>query len=60
LPDNHLRSTPPAPFFEKAGAELASPERKPQAEDVADAVLAALRLPDRALVSELDLRPTNP
>ncbi|MBL8977274.1 MAG: SDR family oxidoreductase [Gemmatimonadetes bacterium] len=29
-------------------------------EDVADAVLAALALPERALVSELDLRPTNP
>lgn len=31
-----------------------------QPEDVADAVLAALALPARALVSELDLRPTNP
>lgn len=30
------------------------------AEDVADTILAALRLPERALVSELDLRPTNP
>lgn len=29
-------------------------------EDVADAVVAALRLPERALVSELDLRPTTP
>ena len=29
-------------------------------EDVADTVLAALALPERALVSELDLRPTNP
>ena len=31
-----------------------------QPEDVADSVLAALRLPDRALVSELDIRPSNP
>lgn len=31
-----------------------------QPEDVADTVLAALALPARALVSELDLRPTNP
>lgn len=29
-------------------------------EDVADTVLAALRLPTRATVSELDVRPTNP
>ncbi|MGE0352419.1 MAG: SDR family oxidoreductase [Gemmatimonadales bacterium] len=29
-------------------------------EDVADTVLAALRLPDRALISELDIRPANP
>jgi NADP-dependent 3-hydroxy acid dehydrogenase YdfG len=29
-------------------------------EDVADVVLATLALPARALVSELDLRPTNP
>jgi 3-oxoacyl-[acyl-carrier protein] reductase len=28
--------------------------------DVADSVLHAIRLPDRALVSELDIRPTNP
>jgi 3-oxoacyl-[acyl-carrier protein] reductase len=48
------------PFFDKSGSELASPERKLQAEDVAATVLAALELPDRALVSELDIRPTNP
>ena len=29
-------------------------------EDVADVVLASLRLPARALVSELDIRPSNP
>jgi 3-oxoacyl-[acyl-carrier protein] reductase len=29
-------------------------------EDVAETVLAAIRLPPRALVSELDVRPTNP
>jgi len=29
-------------------------------EDVAATVLAALALPARALVSELDIRPTNP
>lgn len=31
-----------------------------QPNDVAEAILHALRLPDRALVSEIDLRPTNP
>ena len=29
-------------------------------EDVADAVIATLRLPERALMSEIDLRPSNP
>jgi len=29
-------------------------------EDIADTVLAALKLPDRAMVSEIDIRPTNP
>jgi 3-oxoacyl-[acyl-carrier protein] reductase len=29
-------------------------------EDVAETVVAALALPERALVSELDVRPTNP
>jgi len=36
------------------------PQRILQPEDVAAAILHALQLPDRALVSELDLRPTNP
>ena len=48
------------PFFDKSGADLKNAERKLRPEDVADAVLAALDLPDRALVSELDIRPTNP
>jgi 3-oxoacyl-[acyl-carrier protein] reductase len=36
------------------------PSRILQPEDVADAVLAAVRQPARALVSELDIRPTTP
>ena len=36
------------------------PERILQAADVAESILHALRLPLRALVSEVDLRPTNP
>jgi 3-oxoacyl-[acyl-carrier protein] reductase len=48
------------PFFEKSGGSLEHPERKLQPEDIADTVLAVLRLPPRALVSELDIRPANP
>lgn len=48
------------PFFEKSGALLERPQAKLQPEDVAEAVIAALLLPERALVSELDIRPTNP
>lgn len=48
------------PFFEKSGGALERPEQKLQADDVAAMVLAALGLPDHALVSELDIRPTNP
>ncbi len=38
----------------------ATPEKILRPEDVADTILAALRLPGRALVSEFDIRPTNP
>jgi 3-oxoacyl-[acyl-carrier protein] reductase len=38
----------------------AEPSRILQPEDVAATILDALRLPERALVSELDIRPTNP
>ncbi len=48
------------PFFEKSGAPLERPQAKLQPDDVAETVLAALLLPERALVSELDIRPTNP
>lgn len=37
-----------------------APERILQPADVADAILAALRLPARAMLSELDIRPSNP
>jgi NADP-dependent 3-hydroxy acid dehydrogenase YdfG len=37
---------------EKAGALYAA--------DVADIIVATLTLPERAMVSELDIRPTNP
>ena len=48
------------PFFDKSGMGLSNPERKLQAEDVADVVVAALALPDRANASEIDIRPANP
>ena len=48
------------PFFEKAGWPTDRPEAKLQPEDVAETVLAALLLPERALLSEIDIRPTNP
>jgi len=35
-------------------------ERVLHPQDVADAVLAAMTLPERAMVSEIDIRPTNP
>lgn len=38
----------------------ADPARILRPEDVAATILHALELPDRALVSELDIRPTNP
>jgi 3-oxoacyl-[acyl-carrier protein] reductase len=38
----------------------AEPSRILQPEDVAATILDAIRLPERALVSELDIRPTNP
>lgn len=36
------------------------PARILRPEDVAETILHAIRLPDRAMVSELDVRPTNP
>ena len=36
------------------------PNRILKPEDVAEAILHSITLPDRALVSELDIRPTNP
>ena len=48
------------PFFEKAGQELKNPERVLRADDVAQAVVATIELPGRAMISELDIRPSNP
>jgi 3-oxoacyl-[acyl-carrier protein] reductase len=48
------------PFFEKSGATIENPDAKLRPEDIAETVLAVLRLPPRALLSELDIRPSNP
>jgi ketoreductase len=48
------------PFMDKSERPHASRGRLLTADDVAHAVVACLTLPDRAMLSELDLRPTNP
>jgi len=48
------------PFMDKQSRLRPNRDRVLQADDVAQAVLSALTLPDRAMLSELDLRPTNP
>jgi 3-oxoacyl-[acyl-carrier protein] reductase len=48
------------PFMDKQSRLRPNRERVLHADDVAQAVLGALTLPDRAMLSELDLRPTNP
>lgn len=49
------------PIFEKAKAPFPiKPETMMQTADIAQAILDAVALPDRAMVSELDIRPTNP
>lgn len=48
------------PFFQHQSMLAPNLDRILQPEDVAATVLAALALPERALVSELDVRPTNP
>ena len=48
------------PFFEKSHRELPNAGSILTPEDVATTVIAALELPGRAMISELDIRPTNP
>jgi short-subunit dehydrogenase len=48
------------PFFDKAGVGVNNLDQVLKSEDVADAIVSALELPDRALISELDIRPANP
>lgn len=49
------------PFFDEIGMPAVIQSRTAlQAQDIADAVLAAVAMPPRATISELDIRPTNP
>ena len=48
------------PLFRKGKVPAEHPERKLDPDDVAHAVVAALEVADRAMISELDIRPTNP
>ena len=48
------------PFFEKSGYPEPDPAKVLTAEDVASTVVGALELPGRAMISELDIRPTKP
>src|SRR5213595_2131965 len=48
------------PFMDKRERVRPAPNRALGAEDVAHAVVATLTLADRAMISEVDIRPTNP
>ncbi len=48
------------PFFDEAHTTAPNRDRILQPEDVAAAVMLALQLPERALIREMDIRPTNP
>lgn len=48
------------PLFRRGEVQVENPERKLDPEDIAHAVVATLEVADRAMISELDIRPTNP
>src|SRR5256714_13557663 len=48
------------PFMDKRERVRPAPNRALGAEDVAHAVVATLTVADRAMISEVDIRPTNP
>src|SRR6266705_3373878 len=48
------------PFMDKRERVRPAPDRALSAEDVAHAVVATLTVSDRAMISEVDIRPTNP
>lgn len=48
------------PSFGRGPGRHEHPEKRLQPEDVAHAVVATLEVADRAMISEVDIRPTNP
>lgn len=48
------------PLFRRGEAPVEHPERKLDPDDVAHTVVATLEVADRAMISEVDIRPTNP
>src|SRR2546430_7608697 len=48
------------PFMDKRERPRPARDRALTADDVAHAVLSTLTVPDRAMISEVDIRPTNP
>ncbi len=48
------------PFMDKQSRMRPNRDRVLRGDDVAQAVVSALTLPDHAMLSEMDLRPTNP
>lgn len=48
------------PFMDKQDRLRPNRERVLTADDVAQTVVATLTVPDRAMISELDIRPTSP
>lgn len=57
---NVCPGTVETPFFDKAGIDLPNRDKVLQPEDVAETIVAALELPGRAMISDLDIRPANP
>lgn len=47
-------------FFDRAGEELDNADRVLRPEEIGELVKATLLMPRRAMVSELDIRPSNP
>lgn len=48
------------PFFDGAGVPVPNRDRIPQADEIAEVIRLAVALPERTLIRELDIRPTNP
>lgn len=47
-------------FFDAAGVAVPNRDRTPKPEEIAEVIRLAVSLPERTLIRELDIRPTNP